>query len=303
MSANSDGLQLIHPIFHRSLHSIPGDALIVNLSGHARFGLKSVSFSYSRLDVADTTLSYYILNADTLIQGIAQFIKDTSFRSVFVIGSSKAGFGALMLTQHLAAALPAARFTALAFSPQTSLWPPNPAIHYPSYKRFIARAEAGDVLAADSLVRFGKTPSAAAHRNLRWYVAFGARNGTDSAAAALLEGGNIIRDALPMRSHSTILPFLCNANDEAKVRTLVAALTGLAGKDQDIAVDVVGLKQEGLVREIMKMSPRPNLLDLVARFYAEDQAADDCPRDEGAGHGSPEVSGMSDPQLAGSQTP
>jgi hypothetical protein len=119
----------------------------------------------------------------------------------------------------------------------------------------------------------------------------------------LLEGGNIIRDALPMRSHSTILPFLCNANDEARVRTLVAALMGLAGKDQDIAKDAVGVKQEGLVREIMKMSPRPDLLDLVARFHAEDQAADDRPRDEGACHGSSEVPGMSDPQLTGRQTP
>lgn len=177
-----------------------------------------------------------------------------------------------MISARLAAELPCTHFRAVVFSPQTYVWPPNPHIPYLSYKKMVASAKKGNKDLEADLKEFGTAPLIDGHANLCWLVMYGNRNRFDAKAIHSLGKGRVMLEPLPMSSHSTILPFLCNANDPTRVQRLVAELTSKADQDGDIAFDVASASNSKLFNEIINMLPRPDLRDLIIWLRNLDEA-------------------------------
>ena len=102
------------------------DTLVVVLSSKSRFELGGIPMAgHAVLDVADRLLAYYVVFADSMIAAIHGFIRDNGFKSVCFLGASKGAFGALLTSREIAAFMPDVTVSALAFSPQVTLWRPT----------------------------------------------------------------------------------------------------------------------------------------------------------------------------------
>ncbi len=236
--------------------------LVVVMSSRPRFELGRVDMHCTTLDLADLDRSYYLRAAAKTVRALASFIDEGGFERVCFVGGSKAGFGALMLTRELADALPLVQFAAIAFSPQTRLWPRNDSLEFPSYADLLADAKHDRRLAA-ALGKFGDQRRPIKSSNLRWRVFYGEKNAGDTAEALGLATGHVILEPFPMRSHSTLLPMLCAGMEVEQVRQMVKAHYGAKSADADIAFNLPSSDQEDLVVEILATLPQPTFNELV----------------------------------------
>ncbi|MDR4305492.1 hypothetical protein IHQ68_02495 [Chelatococcus sambhunathii] len=240
--------------------------LVVVVSSRPRFELGSVDLQHTTLDLADLDRSYYLRGAGRTARSLAGFIQENSFQRVCFIGASKGGFGALMLSRELAEALPRVQFSAIAFSPQTRLWPKNEGLGFPSYAALIAEAKHNRRLAA-SLERFGDQRRPLASDSVRWRVYYGSKNAGDTAEAEGLPTGGVTLAPLPMSSHSTLLPVLCSRLEPEQIRRIVQAHHGAKSADADLAFNLLSSNQEQLVNEIAATQPVPSFNEIVSEAF------------------------------------
>lgn len=250
--------------FDFSLRPSPStDTLILNLSAWRKFMLGGVAFPFTTLDMVDKYDRYYVYGAAHLLRALKTFIVENGFRFVFLMGSSKGGFGSLMLSTHLAEEFPDIHFKVVAFSPQAAVWPPNPELPYKTYKKMIATAEAGDKLLQSDLELFGTKPQLGGHRNASYFISYGNRNRLDVKQVRELGKFKATLEPLPMSSHTSMVPYLCNANDPEKARRVVTQMISRMDSDSDLAFDINSGPKMKLFHEIMEMLPRPYLPDLL----------------------------------------
>lgn len=238
------------------------DTLVVVLSSKSRFELGGVPMAgHAVLDVADRLLAYYVAFADPMIAAIHGFIRDNGFRSVCFLGASKGAFGALMTSREIAALSPDVTVSALAFSPQVTLWPANPHIKYPTYRSLLGKAEENRRILR-SLKTHGDQSRPVEAPNLRRVVFHSVGNKTDAREVGRLSGDNLVVETLPSSTHSTILTFLCSGMDRQGIQRVMDALTRKAATDADLALDF-GAQAHPVVEEILTMAPRPTLDALI----------------------------------------
>ncbi|MFD1703504.1 hypothetical protein ACFSCV_10865 [Methylopila henanensis] len=253
---------LINETYRLGLRPGRGIGVVINLSSRRSLTLGSVPFPCPVVDVADQRVSYYTTFVDSLIEGLRGFVAANGFQAVCAIGSSKSGFGALLVSRELARALPQVQVSALAFGAQTRLWPPNEAIRFKSYHNLLERAGRRRRILRD-LQRFGDVRAPADLPNLRWSVFYGDRHPVDAGEALALAGRSVALKPLPTRLHATILPFLCAGAGRAGVEGVVAAYHGRAASDEDLKASLPSDKEADMVEEILALGPQPGLADLI----------------------------------------
>lgn len=257
------GLDRIHERVVRSIR--PGarsKTQLIVLSSREKFELGSVDFGgHAVLDLADTLVTYYVPFADSMLNGLAKFIRDNGFEAVCCIGSSKGGFGSLMVTRELAAKMPKIRFAALAFSPQTMVWPANENLGFGSYRKLVRRAKRSPKVER-AMNRYGNQRLDASLPNLRWSVFYSAKNDGDRSEATALSGSSVVLEPLPASTHTTILPYLCADADEAEIEALVNKFMSAAQRDDD-AMTALGGQKHPILDEILAMPPRASLASIV----------------------------------------
>ncbi|MDB5960501.1 MAG: hypothetical protein JWP59_1795 [Massilia sp.] len=108
------------------------------------------AFDGDTLHIHEKRLTYYTYNRAALMEAVVDLVREHGYARVCMIGASKGGFGALAATAIAAARLPATAFHAVAFSPQTALWPKNENIaRLPSYSQFLKASKSSATTRAD----------------------------------------------------------------------------------------------------------------------------------------------------------
>jgi hypothetical protein len=238
------------------------DTLVVTLSWNKRLTMNSIRFPHLTLDLADVNEAYYILNADVIVESLLAFIRRNNIRKVCFTGISKGGFGSLLISRELSALEPSVAFSCLAFSPQTMIWPENPALSFGSYKRLLVTRKA-DQRAADLLAKYGNVREETSRPNLKWLVFFGLRNVKDRDEALALSGSSVHLEPVDISAHGSLAPFLGSSDNPQHVREMIAALYRSAARVADLQEELLTTNQEKMYEEILALPPRPNILKFL----------------------------------------
>jgi tetratricopeptide (TPR) repeat protein len=114
-----------------------------------------VDFKGDTLMLCEERLTYYTYNMTSLLSYLRSVIDDNGYQKVCMIGSSKGAYAALWISGWCARELPRVGFLAIAFSPQTQVWPINGNIHdLPSYQKLRKMAEKS-ITTDEDLQRYG----------------------------------------------------------------------------------------------------------------------------------------------------
>lgn len=246
--------------------------LIVVFSPSRRFILYRYAFPGDALYVSDLKGFYYLPVARKLARGLVELIDRRGYERVLFLGTSKGGFGALLLTRLCAQMRPRRVFRALAFSPQVRLHPLNPDLYFPSYRRLRRVARARFAMAA-ALRLHGDVTRVADASNVHATVVFATENATDLAEADRLGGRNLRKIRVAGSSHGSILYFALQDRPESYVRSRLARIYARArrrGQDQDQDLFASRPKDpERFLREIMLASSYlPTLEGLLEQALA-----------------------------------
>ena len=246
--------------------------LIVVFSPSRRFILYRHAFSSDALYVSDRKGFYYLPVARKLARALVELIDRRGYERVLFLGTSKGGFGALLLTRLCARMRPRRIFRALAFSPQVRLHPLNADLYFPSYRRLRRVARAKFAMAA-ALRLHGDVTRVADASNVYATVVFATENATDLAEADRLGGRNLRKIRVAGSSHGSILYFVLQDHSESYVRSRIARIYARArrrGQDQDQDLFASRPKDpERFLREIMLASSYlPSLEGLLEQAFA-----------------------------------
>ena len=231
------------------------DDLIVVFSPSKKMTYYRTDFPGSVLFMADQHSAYYTDGASRVTTIIKRLADRLRARRVLLLGPSKGGFASLMFARQLSHMDDTREYCALAFSPQTKVYPRNPNIPFPSYEQMIKRSR-GDVSLLLSLRAFGDASSL---RDVRAAIIFGAGNDDDRIEAHRLSGNRITLIPLPITGHSSSLPFLCDTTNREEVVEAVGKLAAAAKDQQDLALRQ---RSEVMIEELMTIPKMPNLSDL-----------------------------------------
>jgi pimeloyl-ACP methyl ester carboxylesterase len=245
-----------------------GDPLAIHLSYDVAPALGRFDFGCATIDIADPQLSYYLAGRDDLIDGLAALIDANDIRRICLVGSSKGGFGALMLSRRLAERFPKRALSAIAFSPQTRLWPADRKLTLPSYRAMIERAKT-DAPLAESLRIDGDQTVDASLPNLRQLVIFGTGHSRDVRHAGALTGSSVTLRPIAVSFHAALLATLVASAGPAKTRVLVAALVRNGLSNADMALEALTEEEGAMVAELEALPPQPSLAELVTMMTAQ----------------------------------
>ncbi len=228
------------------------DELIVVFSPSKKMTYFRTDFPASVLFMADQRGTYYTDGAKRVATIIKRLAYRTGARRVLLMGPSKGGFASLMFARQLSYVDDTREYCALAFSPQTKIYPKNPNVPFPSYEKLLKRAE-GDVSLLQSLRAFG---DASALGKVRAAIVFGAGNRDDSLEAQRISGDRVTFIPLPITGHSSSLPFLCDTTKRADVVEVVRKLSAAAKDQEDLSLRQ---KSEVMIEELMAIPKMPSL--------------------------------------------
>ncbi len=255
--------------------------LIVVCSPSRRFILYRYAFPGDALFVSDLKGFYYLAVARKLARELVRFIDRGGYERVLFLGTSKGGFGALLLTRLCARLRPDRTFRALAFSPQVRLHPLNADLYFPSYRRLRRVARTRFAMRA-ALRLHGDVSRVADASNVHATVVYATDNPTDLAEANRLGGRNLRKVPIAGTSHGSILYFTLQGRPESYVRGRIARIYARAkrrGQDHDQDLFASRPKDpEQFLREIML---GPNYLPTLEGLLQEALAA--APRPLSAG--------------------
>jgi hypothetical protein len=238
------------------------DALVINLSYDVETTLRHVDFGGWTIDLADLAGDYFLKHVEPIVGTIEALSLRFSLRRLCFFGLSKGGFSALLLSRLMAMRNPRLHVGAVALGPLTRLWPPDPRVSFPSYKDLLVRAQT-DVQLAAALNAYGDQIGVASLPNLRWIVGYSIRSKRDSRAALALSGRSLTLLPVPLSSHGTLIPFLCQKQPPERVRRIVAAAARNGVLDRDLRSDTLSADGALMLTEIAAMLPLPTVPELV----------------------------------------
>lgn len=192
-----------------------GERLVAVLS-HAQHypNLRDYAFPVPAVSVVDTSDQYYLREPRSLAAALIAQAKSIGARRILLMGSSRGGFGSLLIGSLIARDWPEGEVAATAFGPQVRLWPPNSRLDFPTYLRLVKDAGTDPTLRA-ALEEFGDaTDFVASSPRLKATLVYGALNFHDAAEARLLRGIPHVRHVrVYLSSHNVMVPFVFDASD------------------------------------------------------------------------------------------
>lgn len=258
------------PMAHR--RGPNGRELLVVFSPTGRFVLHRSSFACDLLFVADRTGFYYVTRAPEIAAAVISVIERGGYERTLLMGSSKGGFGALVVARAAGRMRPDMIFRTLTFSPQVRLYPGNPALYFPSYRRMRAQARRQFELAW-TLRRFGDVAAIGDLPNVRSTIVCGSGNPTDMGEAGRLRGPNAAIRTLPVSAHSIMVYLRLRNRPAGEVRSRIDRIYAKARRrgqeeDRDLFASRP-VDPEQMVREIVSPpEPLPGLEDLIEEAIA-----------------------------------
>lgn len=109
------------------------DSLVVTVSPTKNFSFFRVPFRHDVLYVGDNSGLYYTRDIRIVATAISEFVIRHGYAKAAFVGGSKAGYGALLLSQLCGQMLPGRLLLSLAFSPQVLIHPRDEPLSFPSY--------------------------------------------------------------------------------------------------------------------------------------------------------------------------
>lgn len=232
------------------------DEMIVVLSQKKSFAFYKTNFHASVLHLADQKDTYFTLGADEASTAIVAIAADLDVARVLFMGCSKGGFGALLMAALCSTKDKSRQYSSLCFGPQTRIYPENPRVRFPSYKKLLELALDDRDIAAD-LARYGDVTHVPS--TTRATIVFGDDNTNDRLEAESVSGESVSLVRLSLKTHSVVLPFLVDNTDRAAVTDIVDSLTQAASKQQDLQSS---MRSSAIVDEIMKLPRTKSLATL-----------------------------------------
>lgn len=239
--------------------------LAVILSHCGKPAFRHFDYGCPTLFVWESRTTYYTRQALRAVSHLAQEVRKGGHRSVCFVGISKAGYGALLWSSLLAGMKPGLNCSAIAFSPQTVLYPANNRLRFSSYRKLIARSENNPDILSD-LKKHGQIPYLSDYRNLRVKIFYPERVETDRLEALHCTGPNVELIALPIDTHVSVVPYIVDVTDRVALESKVASLFRAKTNDEDLLSFVKDDQFTKLVEEYQAIGRQPDLPTLVAEI-------------------------------------
>lgn len=196
-----------------------GAELVISCSPTKNAAFYETDFKQDVLYLCESSGMYFVEETDVLATAMSNFFRQNQYQRIVMIGFSKSGFGALLLSQLMSKLNPECRFSAICFSPQTLVYPRETPLSFPSYKALLEQAETMPRL-QDGLKRFG-TLAPFDQPNVSARIYCGSLSEEDMQECRQLRGDNFTIVELPFSSHLSYLPFLVDTTNAPELRRLV----------------------------------------------------------------------------------
>lgn len=238
---------MLESAYSASLKVRGSKTLVVMLSAAAAFSLKKFEFGTDVLYLTDNSRTYFCVPLARIVRMVAGLIAERGYQNVSLVGCSKAAAGALMIGSVLSEENPGVAVNALAFSPQTQIYPHAAVNDYlPSYQQ-MHKAIGESATLQPYFARHGDLQNFDYSRLNRCRVYYGAWNPADSSEAIRLEGRKgVDLVEIPSAQHYTLGFFTC-----PKDMDLESAKARFAAVNDP---DVVATRTDDAVEEYAQLS-------------------------------------------------
>lgn len=238
---------MLESAYSASLKVRGSKTLVVMLSATSTFSLRKFEFGTDVLFLADNSRSYFCVPLTRIVRLLDGLVAERGYQSVSLVGCSKAAAGALMIGSLLSEDRPDLEVNALAFSPQTQIYPHAPVNDYlPSYQQ-MHKAISENATLQPYFARHGDLRNFDFSRLNRCRVYYGSRNGPDRSEAIRLgdkKGAALVE--IPTAQHYTLGFFTCPKDiDLATAKARFAAVND---------PDVVATRTDDAVEEYARSS-------------------------------------------------
>lgn len=150
----------------------PSNILLVVLSPYSGFMMVKRDFHCHTLYIHEQVNSYYTFQTDLFAQDVRDFAIKLGVTEVVFLGSSKAGYGALLAGRLFDPDGGNLTARSVAFAPVTRVYPLDKPLPFKTYPAFLQLIEQRPFVRA-STQRLGLPPSRAAHSSYREKIVFG----------------------------------------------------------------------------------------------------------------------------------
>lgn len=238
---------MLESAYSASLKTSGSKSLVVMLSATSTFSLRKFEFGTDVLFLADNSRTYFCVPLSRIVRMIGRLTKEYGYQSVSLVGCSKAAAGALMIGALLSEDHSELEVNALAFSPQTQIYPHAPVNDYlPSYQQMHKAIHESATLQS-YLARHGDLRNFDYSRLNRCRIYYGSRNGPDRSEAIRLgdkKGAELVE--IPTAQHYTLGFFTCPKDiDLETAKARFAAVND---------PDVVATRTDDAVEEYARLS-------------------------------------------------
>lgn len=212
--------------------------LIISFTPTKGYFLYHNDLDAHKICVASTHPNYYIFNPGNACKKIVDYIKDLNISNIILIGSSKAGLASLVWGGLIRKMLPKQyNIFALSFSPQTLLYPFNDRLYFPSYT-ILMNSIQNNVAMLKCAENYGDVNKVLADSELEGMIIYPKLNPCDQAEAERVAAKNIRLIGLDYPLHGSFLPFMSQAKNKEKLRSMVKKIYSNAKGEQDITATI-----------------------------------------------------------------
>lgn len=238
---------MLETSYSASLKTGGSKTLVVMLSAISTFSLRKFEFGTDVLFLSDNSRTYFCVPLARIVRTISGLAAAYGYQTVNLVGCSKAAAGALMIGSLLSEEEPDLEVNALAFSPQTQIYPHAAVNDYlPSYQQ-MHKAIGENSTLRPYMARHGDLRNFDYSRLNRCRVYYGSLNGADRSEAIRLgdkKGVDLVE--IKSRQHYTLGFFTCPKD----VNMEVAKARFAANNDPD----VVATRTHDAVEEYVRLS-------------------------------------------------
>ncbi|QIW15220.1 hypothetical protein A4G20_02110 [Pasteurellaceae bacterium RH1A] len=252
--------------YKAAYYDIGSKNLLITFTPSNGFFLYHSKISANKLCIASTTPNYYIFNPGSACKKIIDFIKDKAIENIICLGSSKAGLASILWGQILYEKLKNTHNVfVLSFSPQSKLYPFNENLYFPSYKQMWKTAQVDNDL-NKCLINYGDVNLVLKDSDIPGMIIYPEHNMTDKLEAERIVAKNI--RLIPLKNyplHGSFLPFMPQAQDNVKLKSMVKKLYENALKDDDVKATLPSSEYE--ILKLIKLINAPNIENLIDAIF------------------------------------
>lgn len=227
------------PSCYETAHKVEkSDNLVITFTPTNGFFLYHNDLDAQKICIATKKPNYYLFNPGNACKKLANYIMSLGVKNIILIGSSKAGLASLIWGELLSRSLDKnIKIFALSFSPQTLVYPYNERLYFPSYRMLMNSIKNSEVMRRCA-ENYGDVNKVLANSNLKGMIIYPKLNPCDSAEAERVKIKNVQLLGLDYPLHGSFLPFMKQARDPVKLKTMVTKIYNNALKDDDISATI-----------------------------------------------------------------